>query len=795
MINPASLPVKPADKPLPTPNLLETPRIWLGRKVSACMNWMTNLCQKIASWALSFFWHTTSPFHPVFRLAIGRVSLSASSSTFDPTMQDLQTFLTNLSTLLGTSVYNKIVAPAVQGYLANAVLPALFLDFIENISLLLAKTVASEMTSVFDNALASGTSEVKLLITWMFYGDKAQDIKSLLLQTLKGKYQAQTSSQPDLLDKFVNWLGDKSWLTSSSNIPSPLSICDSKDKDLIQSLLLSSLQTLISNKIKAFIQNICAALAADTGSILKDGMVNNSTIIGKAVSLRFASLLQATAPLKPSSNLPTIYQKSYNQVVTLLYNQVEAIVQASKSSKDTASLDAAFSRYDVCDPNIQAMLNPPAGTDPNQYRQDLETKLCNQTAVRLLALLLPDQKSEQGGLSISTPGCVILLRSIVIPPAILQTYHTLVSWPEELFPNGPPASVELLASSVQSFLEKGVASILNDQILFGLSLGLQQGLNYVVPPEYLSMWMVQGAFPAIFQALVQSILSNVLLAPSDEVVNAFLPFLNANCNRAAAYPQLTPILYTQVFRATQEVDLQKAGMNEVAFAESVIPYLDQVIDYLLQNIPPDKRNTGTVKTGLYNYNQPVQTDPNGTYGKLLTDLMVQVGNLKFIGNQDLAGDVCKLFLQHAMSKAVTQALFPLQSNEQLLVGGILTGLKVIMSTQPEVDQLLFGPPPQVVDVSSQLALQIDQTSGLIDSLVRQVVSQLPNHSHWYSSPFKKLGAEAIKQLLPPRKDLTTAMTKVYGTILGNRYLNENLYLQIVNVILKAWDDANNTLST
>ena len=34
-----------------------------------------------------------------------------------------------------------------------------------------------------------------------------------------------------------------------------------------------------------------------------------------------------------------------------------------------------------------------------------------------------------------------------------------------------------------------------------------------------------------------------------------------------------------------------------------------------------------------------------------------------------------------------------------------------------------------------------------------------------------------------------AFTRVYGATLGNRYLNENLYLQFLDVVLKALEDS------
>jgi hypothetical protein len=142
-----------------------------------------------------------------------------------------------------------------------------------------------------------------------------------------------------------------------------------------------------------------------------------------------------------------------------------------------------------------------------------------------------------------------------------------------------------------------------------------------------------------------------------------------------------------------------------------------------------------------------------------------------------------------MSRSLTSALNPLRASEELLVTGILSGLATVMSTQAQIDTIVFGPPLQSTDVSKQLSLQLDQTASLIDSLTRQVISQLPNDSNWFTSPLKKLGVDAIKKLLPSHGDFTQTIAKIYTTVLGNRYMNENLYLQVIDVILKGLEDA------
>ena len=747
---------------------------WLGRQISLSLERLKSALQRIWERVKSIFVKkpeepTVRTFHPVSKIAV---------SPYDPAVHEAQSFLTNFTSLATNSVYNHKIAPIVSAYAGNATqLSTEVTSTLNSLTTSLAKTISTAIVGAIDDAASAATGEVKTLLTWLIHGKSIEDTLNAIESTLSKTFK------PGLVSEFMSWIKDKTWFQASAPIPSLKSACPSAEQDggVLQSLLFKAIQALITNKVATYLQTLNQSLGGQVGQVLQQNIQRNSSVISQILSIRLSKLIQASAPLSPPPNLPTLYQRSYDDIVKLLYNHVNAIVKASKTA-NAANLAQEFSKDEACDPNVSAILNPPPGFSVADETSRIEQKVCANMANRLIALLLPNP-----------PGVVDLMNRLQFPAQLQNAFNDLLTLPITIIPAGATPTLELVERSVKYFFEKGAAAIVTDQIAAGLTQGLRLGTQFVVEPAYLKMWMQQGAFPAIIQALIQAILSNVLNNPSEDIVNAFIPLASPSCDRLTVIMQsLVFKVYTAVSNVDSMINLRTINRDPIKFGQQMTPYFNQVADYLVQNTPEGQTpNANTVRASLIAFTNPVDAGANSAYGKLLRELLLDVGKIKLMDNQDLAQFVCQHFLEGLMSKAMTSALNPLRQNEQLLLSGIVTGISGIMSTQAQVDELFFAPSTPPVDVTQQLDGQLELMSKLINSLMRQAIDQLPRNAHWYSSPFKHLSVPAIKAFLPSQINMSTAIKTIYHTILDNGNLNKSLYFQAARIILTSFENASN----
>lgn len=765
---------------------------WLGRTITYVCTKTYELFWNLINWAQSFFQtkksESFSPAHPLRmqqRIAVRDVQ----APQFDPAIVKLQAFMNNVATLMGNSVYNNLILPIIQTVTKDLQNLPSQLPSLQALTLAIATAIANDLMQIIDNASSDATSWAKTALSWLIYGgdSASKDVKGQLKQQLSQQYSAQLASQPEgVLDRFLDWLTDKTHLSNANPLPSLDSIA-SNAKQFLLNLLISSLQTLLYNKIQELVQQLTAIVQNDITPVVQQTVTANCTLVGQIVSQRFCTLLQGTAPLAPPAGLPTIYQQSYDQDLQVMLAQIQAIINAYKQ-KGSASIETGFAQSEACDPNVRLMINPPAG----QTVAGIEQTLTLQTAKTLVSLVLPDQSTNVGGLVVTTRGVITLLKQLQLPPQITQSIQNMLQLPQSLFPNGLPPTLQQISSAIGYFCESAVGAIATDQINNGLSLGLNIGMNYVVSPAYLNMWMVRGALPASIQSLVQGIFCLLMADANDDIAELFMPLSNTQYKREAVFASIMPMLYDLVQSSCNDVNLASAGVTQDVLLQVLTPFLNQLGDYLLQN----KATTlPAIKQALLAFTQPQDTTSNSTYGSMIKALAVDIGGLKLLGNDTITEELCEVILKSLISKGMTSSFYPLWVNEQNLVTGVVSGLQQVMGTQAQVDNLLFGTPIQVVDVSVQLNTQLGQIAGLIRSLVTLLIDQIPSHSNWFSSTFTHFGSDALKKLLPSNGDLNTAVTKVFNTMLSDRLINENLYLKMVANALTGLQDSANALST
>lgn len=507
------------------------------------------------------------------------------------------------------------------------------------------------------------------------------------------------------------------------------------------------------------------------------------------VGTRFASLIQTASPVNSSISGLTLYQQSYDQVVQLLYNQVQAVIA-------TGGNLTSFCNQDACDPSIKQMLNPPSGTDAATWQSQVENQVCLQQATDLISLLLPDQITVTNGLTTTTPGVILLLEQLQLPPCIETVLQNFFSWPASFFPNGVPAEIGVVINAALYCMQQALGSVINSQLKTELAKGLDLGLNMVVPPIYLTMWMVKGAFPAIFPSLMQALFTVYLNNPSAafQKIAKSLDGTSSQ-NQTMIRVQLTNIVYGELQTYCKGLQFTDFGFTLPQFEALIAPMLYQIGLLFVSNNPSGKAVTDDeCKKWLIEYAKPIDAGSNNTYGDLITDLVFKIGNLKVLGNQKFAEFISKEFLIGTVSKALTSALYNLRISEELILGGILNGLSTIMSTQAEVDDLLWGAPTPPVDMSSQLSTQLNQISYIVHQLLFMRLDQMSSKANWFTRYFKQSSAKALKDMLPSAAVQATAYSNVYTGMLGNETLNENLYFQVIRVMINTLKSSNNILA-
>lgn len=699
----------------------------------------------------------------------------ATAIQFDPTMINLQQFIVNVSVLMGNSLYTHFVQPAIQNFQNQSPEIQAKLDALADV---IATACANEIMSGFDNTLSCIDSHCKALITWLLQGTSNEDLS----RDLQSKF---SNLSPDFITSFIASISDKSWLanTSSLNCSAPVA----SDPGILKTLLTATLQKLIDVALHALFTKICQTLQNLPLSDLPTTIQTNSQIIGQSIATRFTTLIQAASPVNPTPGTLTLYQQAYDHIVDLVYKQIEAVIA-------TDSDMTKFCQQDACDPAVRQMLTPPSGQDQATYQTQIEEAISLQFASDFIPLLLPDVRTVSNNITTVVPGVIVLLQKLQLPPSVLSTIQQFLQWPASLFPDGPPASVQTLFDSSAYFMQRALAALINDQIETGLGIGLNLGMNMVVPPIYLTMWMVEGAFPALFPALVKALFLVKLNDAGHSISDQFLPLANPSCDRASFYQTLLPSLQNTIQDMCKDVPFADIGITPDVFKTQLTPLLNQIGDLFVANgSSKSKVDRHDIAKWLKEYATPIDAGSNSTYGRLIEDLIFHVGKINALGNVKFAEFISQDFLTGIMSKTLTSAMYPLRQSEELIVGGIVNGLATIMSTQDQVDALLFGKPTPPVDMTAQLQTQLNQISTMVYALINTLIDQLQSDSHWYSKFFEDNGVKALKALLPSQKDQYEAYNRVYNGVLGNRYLNENLYIQLVQIIIDTLKAANTQL--
>lgn len=774
-----------------------TVRLWERRIVSvlfsvprALLSPLYTVAKRICSTAHVFFSHCfqpeqVAPNTRIFRIGLpsgtNRLAASGAPIPLDPTMVQLQKFIENLATLMANSLYNHFIQPAVQAISTDSNLPNEIVAKWQALTFAIAQALANALASAFDASLNSLDTRAKTALFWLL-SKQGSGSSDTLFNALRGA--TADSVTDDYLRAFVSALSDKKWLTTNAQFQAPAPAGSSTG--FLQSLLVTAIQTLVNGVLYACTKQFCSFVSQTD---LQACIQANGTLIGQIIGTRFATLIQ-TSTMTTGSDATglSIYRQSYDKIVQILYNQTNAVVN---SGGDLAK----FADQDACDSIIHEILNPPAGSDPAVYQQDVESALSLLFATQFATLLLPDARTTTNGLTETIPGVIVLLKQLQLPNSIQTAIQDFLQWPQDLFPDGAPPAVANLFDTITYFLQKGLGACLTDQIDTGLGIGLNLGMNMVVPPIYLTMRMVKGAFPALFPALIKSLIAIHLQSAGDTTAGHFKPLAQSSADRATIYATLVPYLQGIAQDMCKKVPFDSVGVTAAVFAEQITPVLDQIADFLVQSSGNKAADSHDIKKWLAAFSQPVDAGSNSIYGQLLVKLMFQLGNLKALGNEKFSEFICQNFLQGLMSKSLTSALNPLRTDEQLIVGGILNGLGNIMSTQDEVDALLFNNPTPAVDMSAQLATQLSQISWFIYSIIDNLINQIPDHSNWFTRTFKQDQVKLLKELIPSHGDINDSFNRVYAAILGNHILNENLYIQVVRTILAALQNANMLISS
>ena len=688
---------------------------------------------------------------------------------FDPTMIRMQEFITNLTVLMGNSLYTHFVQPSIQnsGNMSQD-LQAKW----DTLSTAIATACASEIMAGFDDALISMDALAKGLLAWLMHSDDTSKVKSSLVDTLEEKFSDLTH---DFVTSFVDSISDLNWLTGSSAVA-----VQAPEPGVLKTLLTAVIQKLIDDKMHAFIASACSSIQSTLLTDLPPSVTANSKIIGDEIGKRFTTLIQTTSPLNSDLSQLTLYRQGYDHIVDLFYKQTEAVISCGSDMQK-------FSDQDICDPAIAQMLSPPTGTSQPDYQTQVEQTLSLQFANEFLPLLLPDQRTVQNGLTVTIPGIMLLLQKLQLPPNLLTFILNFLKWPADLFPDGPPASVQTVFNSAVYFMQRAIAAIINDQIETGLGIGLNLGMNMVVPKIYLTMWMAKGAFPALFPALMKALFAVRISDAGHDLSEQFLPLASASCDRQGVYANLVPYMQNVLQDMLgKEMTFADVGITNAVFAQELTPVLDAIADSFVANAEAqaNKYDRHDIAHWLADSAKPINAGTDTTYGKLLEDLIFHMGDLKALGNTKLSEFVCEHFLTNIMSKALTSSMYDLRVSEELVVGGILNGLSNIMSTQAEVDDLLWGEPNPPVDMSRELAVQLNQISCFVDIIIKTLIDQIPTGKS-VGKYFEDNEAKTLKALLPSQRDQSIAFSKVFDGVLGIRYLNENLYIQTVGIIIDA----------
>lgn len=531
----------------------------------------------------------------------------------------------------------------------------------------------------------------------------------------------------------------------------------------------------ISSRLSALLKDAVSKIQNRVGAEIQQKLAANAQIVGQNLSARAMAIIQAASLPGATPAAPTLYQQSYDQIVALVYNHVQAVASVNGIS-DANQRRLAFSKLSACDPRMKTVIDPSGAVNASALNA-LETTIFTQLSQTLIALLLPPVSSN----GTTTPGLIALMRQLQIAPALQNAY-------QKLFQDLPGVGQELM-TAVTNSIEQTIAVKAGPDLQAGLALGLKTGIDQVVNPAYLNMWMSQGAFPAIFNALVLSFVKARLYSPSDAILKAFLPLASPSTNFQACCTQIIPLLYQDVLNNCKEIDFNSAGVTQDVFAGFMDPYLQSVSAFFQQNASGKTASRGMVKDWLRAFNQSPSAGNNTDYGKILFDFLFKIGNLKVIINKGLTENICKAFLQQLASRAITGIMNPIRASDQLVLSGLNSALQQVLGTQAEVDSVLFDSPVPPVNVSSALDQQFKNIGNITHDLIIELVGQIPDGANWFTKPFKDLGSDALKKMIPSGGSFSTIYKSVYAALLQDNFINESLYLQLQDVLVAMFQNA------
>lgn len=540
---------------------------------------------------------------------------------------------------------------------------------------------------------------------------------------------------------------------------------------------IPGLPACIASRLSDLLKDAVSKIQNKVGVEIQQKLATNAQIVGQNLSARALAIIQAASLPGATPASPTLYQQSYDQIVALVYGHVQAVASVNGIS-DSNQRRLAFSKLPACDPRMKTVIDQNGVVNANAL-DNLETTIFTQLSQNLIALLLPPVTSN----GTTTPGLIALLRQLQIAPALQNAY-------QKIFQDLPGVGQEVM-TSVTNLIEQTIAAKAGPDIQAGLALGLKTGIDQVVNPAYLNMWMSQGAFPAIFNALVAAVVKARLYSPSDAILKAFIPLTNPSTNFQIACNQIIPLLYQDAVNCCKEITT--AGVTQTVFATFMTPYLQAVSANFQQKAAGKSVNTGMVKDWLRSFNQSPNAGDNTDYGKILFDFLFKIGNLKVIINKDLTEDICKAFLQKMASRAITSVFNPIRASDQLLLTGLTSALQQVLGTQAEVDSVLFDPATPPVNVSSAMNQQFNNIGNITRDLILQLIGQIPDGASWYSKPFKDLGVDVLKKMVPSGGSFSNIYSSVYNSLLQDSFINESLYFQLQDILVRMFQNSSSSI--
>lgn len=635
----------------------------------------------------------------------------------------------------------------------------------------------------------------------------------------------------DYIKPTLDWLLHSDFSTPIADLFIP---SENFDGNLIDKVFEMTITILVEKKIDHYVNFLDRTLQRRLGDIIHNMILVNTVNIANYFSGRFAEMMmhfpytetydKITSDViakqiegfiiakEARKNHKKLLEKSRKAVKLEAFSQAEVKAKA-RAEKHLASVEQhggeeaflnnmfleAFSKQKCCNPNVlqiieQHLNNTLQQKDPQNAIRAIEQSFFASISDEIMNLMLPTRKKRrEDGIVEETEALVELWNQLYLPPEFLELMKHVSEIANEFI---TPDTASLFASIKDPLMmvtQKFSITLAQDMLKKQLTLSLQKCFEMMTNPDDLNELSAETILPTVNELLLGIFIRQEIGRNISKLTPLFHDLINAvPANHKVVYKKIQEamLLFSKakfhefqgkafyVTEVTQENeaklkidDLQKEGILQI-----INPIIDDIEKLLVEKkqestrpVPSLDRKEVTAIIKKF-FDSGVTVKKEDIYGDIFMNIIFKIGGWK---NENLIG----YFIKDTLSQTISYATADLRYSYHFLISTVFEVMKRVMLDRPRMERLLGSGPAYVPRFTAEkLKLQTDTLARILYDMITELAGDKGTIAKFSTKKFIYNDSKAINQLT----------TKIYHRILGNKILNQNLLMQIIEEIFHSF---------